>query len=37
MSSIHFESAKRILLSFAGALVFAGIAISAATPIIPIA
>ncbi|MEG8053361.1 hypothetical protein QP185_09015 [Sphingomonas aerolata] len=31
------RSAKRILLSFAGALVFAGIAISAATPIIPIA
>lgn len=35
--SLRFENIQRIALSFAGALFFAAIAVSAATPIIPIA
>jgi hypothetical protein len=35
--SFRFETAQRIALSCVGALFFAAIAVSAATPIIPIA
>jgi hypothetical protein len=35
--SLRFASAQRFALSFVGALVFAGLAVSAAVPIVPIA
>ncbi len=35
--SLRFETAQRIALSFVGALIFASIAVSAATPLLPIA
>lgn len=35
--SLRFETAQRIVLSCVGALVFAGIAIATAVPIVPIA
>ncbi|TCQ01194.1 hypothetical protein C8J46_101553 [Sphingomonas sp. PP-F2F-A104-K0414] len=35
--SIRFETVQRIACSFVGAIVFAAIAVSTATPIIPIA
>ena len=35
--TLRFETAQRIALSFAGALVFAAIAVGTAVPIIPIA
>ncbi len=33
---LRFETAQRVAFSFVGALFFAAIAVSAATPIIPI-
>ncbi len=35
--SIRFASAQRFTLSFVGALIFAGLAVSAAVPVLPIA
>ena len=35
--SLRIAAAQRIALSFVGALVFAGIAVSAAVPVVPIA
>lgn len=35
--SYHFESAQRVVLSFAASLVFAALMISAAVPVVPVA
>jgi hypothetical protein len=35
--SLRFETVQRVALSFVGAVIFAAIAVSTATPIIPIA
>jgi hypothetical protein len=35
--SLRFETVQRVALSFVGAVFFAAIAVSTATPIIPIA